>query len=376
MQLRTLYRLAAFGLGFASVGATAATTDDRLADLEKRLSALEQENASLRQQLALPAKGANVVPQGKEAKLAIGGFMQLQGEFGDAPDSRFPTADRFLVRRARLGARGSFSEGFDFVLQADLGSNSLSSTSGFRAQLTDAYVLWNKYSAANVTVGQFKVPYGYEQLLSDTKLLMIERSLPNDALTLPRQVGAMVAGAFFDKKLTYAVALGNGNGNNNSFNDNDQFDTIGRIAGTVFNSRQLKVTAGVNGFTSYDTGAFTGHRDGRGADLQFFAGPAELDAEILRTHYNRDVGTDYDAQGWSVTAGYTLVPNQWQASFRYERYDPNTDLSGDITTLRTIGLSYLIKGDDIKLLVNYVIGNPPTASSHQDRLLTRLQLIF
>jgi phosphate-selective porin len=314
--------------------------------------------------------------QGKEVKLAFGGFVQTQAEFGDAPDSRFPAADRFLIRRARIGVKGTFAENFDFVLQSDWGNNSLNSTTGYRAQLTDAFTVWTKYSFANVTVGQFKVPYGYEQLLADTKTLFVERTLPNDQLTLPRQVGAMVAGSFFDKRLGYATAVTNGNGNNNSFNDNEQFQYIGRVFGTAFNQDGVKATLGANAFSGYDTGTFTGHRTGRGIDAQVTYAGAEIDAELLRTHFNRDTGVDYDAQGCSLMGSYYFVPDKWQAVLRYETYDPNTAIGADKTVLRTFGVNYLIKGDDIKLMLDYLIGNTPNTPKHQDRLLGRLQIVF
>ncbi|MBI5380265.1 MAG: hypothetical protein HZA31_00030 [Opitutae bacterium] len=381
MNLRLLsYASFAVGLSLNPSMLCAASVEERLKQLEDTVNVLAQENAALKKQLGAAAKTApaavTVTPQGKETKLALGGFIQTHGECGDAPDARFPAADRFLIRRARLGVKGTFAESFDFTLQSDWGNNSLNATSGFRAQLTDAFIVWNKYSFANITAGQFKVPYGYDQLLADTKTLTVERTLPNDLLSLPRQAGAMVAGTFFDKKFGYAAALGNGNGNNNSVNDNEQMTYIGRVYATAFDQQGVKLNVGVNGFTGYDTGAFTGHRTGRGADAQLYFSGFELDAEILRTHFDRDLGIDYNAQGWSLMGSYFIVPNKWQCLFRYESYDPNTSVANDKTTLRTIGFSYLLKGDDLKLQLNYLIGNPPGAKTHQDRLLGRMQIVY
>jgi phosphate-selective porin len=225
-------------------------------------------------------------------------------------------------------------------------------------------------------LGQFKTPYGYEQLLPDTKVAMVERSLPNDQMTLSRQIGAMLAGSVLDKRLSYAAGLYNGTGVNNGGNDNEQFLYVGRVAGTVFANKQVKANLGVAGFTTYDTGTFTGHRTGRTAEAQLFCGGAEINAELFRTHFNRDVGVDYNAQGWAVLGSYFFVPNKWQALFRYESYDPNLTITTDKTSLRTIGLNYYIKGDDLKLSLNYLIGNPPGAKKHQDRLTGRMQVIF
>jgi hypothetical protein len=186
----------------------------------------------------------------------------------------------------------------------------------------------------------------------------------------------MVAGSFFQKKLGYAAAVVNGNGTNVSFNDNDQFTSLGRVFATAFDRDGVKLNLGVDGFTGRDTGSFTGRRTGRGVDAQLAFAGAELAAEFLRTHFDRDVGVDTDAQGWSVAGSYFFVPGKWQGIVRYESYDPNTDLVSDQTTLRTIGVTYYVKGDDLKLQLNYLLGSPPNAAKQQGRFIGRMQLVF
>ena len=63
-----------------------------------------------------------------------------------------------------------------------------------------------------IRVGQFKTPFGFEQLYSDPRLFITERSLGNDRLTQSRQLGAQVGGDVLDKRLTYAIGLFNGTG--------------------------------------------------------------------------------------------------------------------------------------------------------------------
>lgn len=377
--MKTRLQAILFSLPLLATTGLAATVEERLDALEKKVNALTQENTALKKQLGYDAKGnapATVTAMGKEAKLVIGGYTQVQAEFGDAPDSRFPDGDRFLLRRFRLGARATFAENFEMVLQGDFGNNSLATTAGYRAQLADGYIAWNKFPVATVTVGQFKVPYGYEQILGDTKVLTVERSLPNDQLTLPRQAGAMVAGTFLEKRLGYGVAFVNGNGTNNGGNDNDQFTSIARVYGTPLKIGGVTGSLGANAFRGYDTGTFTGHRTGTGIDAQVQYSRAELYGELLRTKFDRLTGTDFDSRGWSVLGAFALIPDKLKLTARYETYDPNTDVNLDQTNLRTLGLMYYIKGDDLKIAVNYLSGNYPGAPRHQDRLLTRIQLVY
>ena len=120
-----------------------------------------------------------VQPAGKEPILRIGGLLQAQAEFGDRLDSRWDNAnDRIYLRRARINFQGKFLEAFEFKLEADA-AGSLSSTAALRLQLTDGYVDWRRHEAVYVRVGQFKPPFGYEQLVSDPRLFAPERSLAN-----------------------------------------------------------------------------------------------------------------------------------------------------------------------------------------------------
>jgi phosphate-selective porin OprO and OprP len=356
---------------------SANTVEERLLQLETRLSAITEENAALREKLGEPSP-IPVTIAGKEKSLSIGGYLQLQAEAGDSPDARFPAEDRFLLRRARLTLKGSLVENLDFVFQSEFGSGSLGTNTGNRAQLSDLYVIWNKFDYANVTLGQFKTPYGYEQLMSDTKGLLIERSLPNDRLTLSRQVGAMLSGEIIEDRLNYSAGLFNGNGVNNGGNDNDQFAYVGRLTGTIINNKKFKLTAGANAFQSDDTNplGFTGDRTGTGLDLQAKAGRFDATAEWLRTKSSPDVGADTTAEGWSVLLGYHLIAKKLQAVVRYETFDPNTDVSGDDSDLWTVGFNYFLKGDDLKLSLNYLLGDPAGPLSDQGRLLARVQVIF
>ena len=380
------------------------SVEDRLKALENTVQTLQKENKDLKAQLGWDGKSALTVakPAGKENKLNIGGYIQANAEFGHAPDARFNNIeDRFLIRRARLGVNGSFAEHFDFKLEGDFGANSLSEKTGYSAQITDAFINWNQFSFANVKIGQFKTPFGYEQLLPDTKLLTVERSLANDRLTDSRQIGLGVAGNFFAKRLAYSAGMFNGSGVNNSFNDNNNFMYAGRITGVAYQGKLAKqdtrVAIGVNGLTVHDTAIsksgfgldstpggtidnlFTGNRTSWGVDGQFSWGPVGLDGEYLRTCFKPSdniPSSSFEAAGWYVTATCFIVPSKLQALVRYEELDPNLDLKGDLSHEYVFGLNYYIKGDSLKLSANYLLGHPAGKADNQGRFLTRVQVVF
>jgi len=207
------------------------------------------------------------------------------------PDARFAGINnRILLRRARIFVSGTYAEDISFKVESDFGANTLSNKSGNAGQLTDAYASWTKFPGASMRVGQFKTPFGFEQLASDTKIYTIERSLPNDRLTIGRQVGAMVYGDVADKRVSYSLAAYNGTSTNTSINDNQKFLGVGRVAGVIVDTKsganKVRLTAGVNYFSTDDktnttlATTFTGRKSGTGFDAQFVYGPAENPSRV------------------------------------------------------------------------------------------------
>jgi phosphate-selective porin OprO and OprP len=384
------------------------SVEDRLKLLEDRLDQTQKENAELKKQLGYSEKSPLVVvkPKGKLQNVTLGGYIQGNAEFGEAPDMRFDGInDRFLLRRARLGVQGTYAEQFDFKLEGDFGNNSISGKTGYSAQLTDMFVNWNRYDFANVKIGQFKTPFGYEQLLPDTKILTVERSLPNDMLTLSRQIGLGVSGDFLDSRLGYSVGMFNGNGVNNGFNDNNEFQYVGRVNGTPLKTKiagqDASLGLGLNGFISNDDSLkisnfgfdstpggsldnlFTGSRAGWAVDSQVKVGPFGLYAEFFQSFFDAESGNsptttlddEFNSIGWYVMAAYDILPKKLQAIARFENFDPNTDIGGNSTDVWTFGLNYFLKGDDIKLSANYLIGDS-NERDQEGRFLSRVQIVF
>src|SRR5881227_4080090 len=179
--------------------------------------------------------------RGSEIKLTIGGFIQMNFEDGDvsAFEGRFGLTalkDRFRLRRARINLTGEFAEQFDFKVEGDFenGDGINSSRTAFSA--TDIFINWHQLPEAQIKIGQWKAPFGLEQITPDTTLFTIERSLPTGAITPERQIGIQLWGKPFtnlwpDEKdlLTYYFGVFNGSGRNTTLNDNNNFMTVGRL---------------------------------------------------------------------------------------------------------------------------------------------------
>jgi phosphate-selective porin OprO/OprP len=429
----------------------AASADElRLQKLEAAVSALQKENATLKKELgtlrdktaALNAKTAgaasgtddkpkpiNVVAAGKEYKLVLGGFIQAQLEGGDGPayqgrwsDSISGIDNRIRVRRARLNITGDFLEKFDFKLEGDFTLNDANSTrTSFGA--TDIFINWHEYPEANVKTGQFKAPFGLEQLTSDTKSLTIERSLVTEALTPERQIGIQLWGKPLANRskdykdlITYYLGIFNGNGRNTNINDNNEFMFAGRLELLPYSGklweRDTSIMLGVNAYSRrVDPGtnispagnlrvnrdgslsAFTlsdpDERNAFGADLSFRFDRFNLTAEYItaniRPRNDEDVKPTFeafDSQGYYVQAAYFLIPKKLQFVTKWEQFNPGQRLDDDIQSI-TGGLNYYINGDDLKIMANYIHSwsefrknNPDLGDDQFDTFFVRLQLMF
>lgn len=391
MPIRTLVR------GWLAVGALAAvggaadpSVEDRLRALENQVQQLRQENADLKQELGWKDRQAPVLvqPAGKESKLVVGGFLQAQAEFGSAADPRWAgIKDRFFFRRARIYVMGTMAEYFDFKAELDLQGNALTAGTGLMARANEIYLQWHRYPAAMVRVGQIKPAFGAEALLGDTRSAAIERSLPNDRLTDGRQLGVGLVGELPAAKVGYLLTVTNGNGVNVSANDNSKFSKAARVYLTPLATANDKVILGVDGLWADDLAVakpdfgfsgnqFSGRRSAWGWDAQWIHGPLDLSFEYLHNTFKPTGAGEFAADGWHAAAAYYLMPAKVQALLRYEEFDPNTTLGGNRTHSWTVGLNYLIKGEDLRVMLDYIYGEVPGSKEDGGRLLTRMQLLF
>ena len=431
----------------------------RLDRLEQAIKQLQQENEALKKEVSALKGTARAVTTtnkvttvdsilnatnrspfalnvGKEAKLRVGGFIQGNGEVGDvgASDGNFPdneltpnravTRDRIRLRRARINVSGEFFEDFDFKLEGDFGQGDGLSGSRTAFSGTDLFANYHRFPEAQIKLGQFKPPFGLEQITSDTALYTAERSLPTSALTQDRQVGVALWGrpltSVMSKErgdlLEYSVGIFNGSGRNISINDDDNFMYVGRLAVLPFKSKvgeqPVSMRFGVNAYTSrfaagtrvspagtlrmnQTDGALTAFSPtnssrgtGWGADYSFNLGAFDLIAEYLEAKFeaqDKVSFNEFTANGYYIQPSYFLPVmggKKFQVLGRWESFNPGQARNDDIKSV-VGGLNYYINGDALKVMLNYVHTwsdfrhhRPGTGEDEFDMLLARFQLMF
>jgi phosphate-selective porin OprO/OprP len=449
---------AVISLAAQPLSAQTPSDSERLKKLERAVDLLEKHNAELQAEISsLKAKEAAYSPEGKmktkvtydgktyvekavveekppvyvqqrgsELKLLLGGFIQINFEDGDvsAFEGRFgQTAlkDRFRLRRARINLTGDFAENFDFKVEGDFEQSDGINSSRTDFSGTDIFVNWHQFPEAQIKVGQWKAPFGLEQLTPDTSLYLIERSLPTGAITPERQIGVQLWGKPFasiwpDQKdlVTYYAGIFNGNGRNISNNDNNNFMYVGRLESTLFkgffgkdsslklgadvlNSRDdagtnisqtLNLLVNADGSLSPFVLPTADERTAWSVDAWLKLGPFDLIGEYLEEYVNgRTVNgvpgmPDFTTNGYYITAAYYLIPKKLQAAVRWEDLNPGQRGSDGIHSI-TGGLNYYIHGDDLKLMVNYIHtwsdfreANPQFGDDQFDEVIGRVQVMF
>jgi len=440
------------------LAAAGASESDRLEKLERAVEQLQKRNAELETEVSsLKAKQTAVVPDGQmktkiisegktyvekvveeklplyvqqrgpELKLVLGGFIQVNFEDGDvsAFEGRFgQTAikDRFRLRRARINLTGDYAEQFDFKMEGDFGQSDGTSGNRTAFSATDIWVNYHQFPAAQVKIGQYKAPFGLEQLTPDTQLLTIERTLPTGAITPDRQIGAELWGKPFtsiwpEQKdlLTYYAGIFNGNGRNITVNDNNNFMFVGRLelqplkdvfgkgsflkfGGDVLNSRDeqgVNISQSSNLLVNSDgsLSPFTlpsaDERTAWSVDAWLRMGPFDLIGEYLQEHVEgRTVNgvppafSNFTTDGFYVTGAYYFIPKKLQAVVQWQYLNPGQRGNDGLYSILG-GLNYYIHGDDLKFMVNYVHtwsdfrqANPEFGEDQFDEVLGRLQVMF
>src|SRR5436190_8505940 len=142
----------------------------------------------------------------KDFALRLRGYVQTDARFyiGD----NIPINDTFLVRRMRPVIEGTFFHDYDYRIIMDIASRA-SITAGNNSLLQDAVLNAHYWPEFQIQVGKFKPPIGYEHLVSDANLLLLERDYPSE-LVPNREVGVQLHGELFGGRLNYAVGAFNG----------------------------------------------------------------------------------------------------------------------------------------------------------------------
>ena len=317
-------------------------------------------------------------------KIKLFGYLQSQYDhtFSD------PNESTFLFRRARIGVLGKVYDDFSYYFMLET-SPFIGSTGD--AYLMDAFVTYDKYNWARISLGSYKQPFRLEVATPCHSLTTIDRSIVADQLVAPqRDFGLGVFGGNKYNKLNYALALMNGRGLGVKDN-NSKKDIVGRATYKLFDF----LTIGGSfryGFPNRnednpDNPRNNDHvRKSIGGELLFNFNNLHIQGEYIYDEgdYNRAAGggcgTTPVELGVRRDGAYAMVwyDTEWdvQPVFKYEFFDPNKEVN-DIgyAERMTIGVNYFFN-DKIRLQVNYQAHIETHINIDNDMLLAQVQVRF
>ena len=346
-----------------------------------------------------------------QASLNIRARIQTRATLvGDQRETREDTSE-FLIRRARLVFQGN-AAGPAFTYYLQLSFANLDNEADLRLPLRDAYVTWSGSRDFNVRVGQMKVPFSRQRVVSSSALQMVDRSIVVSELNLDRDVGVQL----FSRNLLgvgtlgYAVGLFGGEGRNR----------LGRAAGLLYTARleawplgafddlvegdqrrDPKLRLALGGSlaynqntnrprstigTPYPAGDFDyGHA---GLDLTLKWRGWSMASEVLYRQADRlsravavgGVPTDIKARsGWGAyLQGGRMVSQRIELTARYSHLAPRSGVDPTFATADELGagLSYYLHGHDVKAQGDYFSVTDPALGRRTQQARVQFQLFF
>ena len=250
-----------------------------------------------------------------------------------------------------------------------------------------SYMLNKNDGGSNfIDVGQYKIPVGYESLVSSSALQTVERALiftqrdPFDGgYGDVRDTGIQLRGN--RGPIDYRLGVFNGFGDRqNALAISDPKAILGRLAYRSPQGFEIGVSGGV-GNTGTGAGAPRADRNLFNVFGAYKKDKLSFQAEYLTGDSQLQNGTGVrDISGYYGSVGYLFNP-KLEGVFRYDYLDSNKAVANADVRDLVLGLNYYIKGNNAKIQTNLVKRNGgagAAADLQNDRmeLRTNFQVSF
>jgi phosphate-selective porin OprO and OprP len=307
--------------------------------------------------------------------------VQLAGTGGKG-DSK----GSFRLRRAKLKLEGWFYRP-ELEYELQLNWPDVNNTPPGQ-MLEDADIDWDLTGKKQFRVrfGQFKAPYGRQQLTSSGAQQFVDRAQTDGRYNPARETGLALWGTLGGNKLEWRLMASNGNGRTQAANDNDKYLYTARLQWQALgNTRMNQWTSGLlltegdlgdslaaggtpllavaGNFASNNRFNVTTGNDldntQWGADYTFkyrgFASVGEYHARKSKP----ETGAEFDDKGYLFQASYAFkAPGPsgtafWEIAGRYSQIDPSDLRTGDRVTETGGAFSYYYNKHNLKVQADF-----------------------
>ncbi|MBT8378963.1 MAG: OprO/OprP family phosphate-selective porin [Ignavibacteria bacterium] len=280
----------------------------------------------------------------------------------------------YKINRARLKVGGNvFKPWLKFYWEYDFpGSN-----------LLDFRLMLERFEFIKLKVGQWKIHYNRERIISSGKQQTVERSILTRAFTIDRQQGVSLYGRLKGKSVAdfnywFSVLTGTGRGSRSNddkhlmFMSRLQWNCFGRVlsftsSDTKYHEKPtgLIAIAGVTNrspYTRFSTGGsgqLEGFDDGEPGQYrvnQFlvetafmfkgFSWQQEFHLKEIDDKVNNQITTligNYVQVGYFFHYLWSIIPKPLEAAFRYANYNPDRSFSNDNRREYSFNINWFFK---------------------------------
>jgi phosphate-selective porin OprO/OprP len=218
--------------------------------------------------------------------------------------------------------------------------------------------------------GQFKAPFGLQQLTSSGRLQFVDRAITDNKFNPGRDMGAMFSGTLATRRAGYDLGVFNGSGESIR-QANDTHLLVGRVYLQPIGAYALAETSvdapekpvlhlgaairsgkQIRGRTA--PGIVEDPDNQTAMNLEFaFKGPRLYSTAeyfwMTDEQENPSEGRDIDSRGFHAQAGYMVVPKQVDVGLLYARITPDTEVDDAATSELRGVFGYFWQAHGLKL---------------------------
>lgn len=322
-------------------------------------------------QVKVSTKGGLKVTSG-DYEFKFGG--RIMYDYNKAEKNDIVDEDGFSLRRGRVYASGKIGDDWSFKTQFNTNGDGVE----------DLYLRYGGFGkAANITIGNQKMPFGLEELTSSKDISVLERSAITERYAVGRAEGVKLHGVM-DGNQTYAIGIYTDDVNDAEKGEETGFAARYTIAPVKTDTSVVHLGLAYRDIE--DNSAF-------GVEAAAVSGPFHIQAEYV----DGEEGSDDDLSGYYVQAGYILTGETrpyskgvfkrvapsgkggaWEVVARYEDGDGNhsdIELGRTDASAFTVGLNWYAH-KNVRFGINYTDGDDNLDNDEGNEFRVRFQLTF
>jgi len=327
-------------------------------------------------------KGGKTTVKTKNAQLVLSNRLQVRWTETDPEGA--PSKGSFRIRRFKTKLEGwAYSKNLTYELQVNWPDPK---------PLEDANIAYDFTGTKLLTLkaGQFKVPFGRQELTSSGSQEFVDRSLVSAEFAKGRDIGLELGSRLAGGKLEARFGIFNGAGRNATANDNNKYQLDARLTwqpwgdakyveGDPEVSTQPLLALAVQYEANDRRGATAGNdikRKTHGADFVFKYKGLFLFGEYFSADDTPETGRPYTREGFNLQAGYFVIPQTLELALRYAELDPSDLVRHDTRKEKGLALGYFFNKHAHKLQADFRRLSDKATGKDTDEIRVQYQLIF